>query len=321
MVSKKQSSAKPTARPWSERPVELDSTELLSSPPSKPPEGADFSIDFDPAPSDWTSMFGPSSNVLAPPVLPGITVDIERTPSMRWREVWGSVGTAVRAHRTWIAAVGIMFLGAAASWTLVPLARGRAQQDPAVTRMAVEPVATREPVQAAPRAPENVRIPAPAPTETAPPTPVRASIAGAPSRTKPARVEPARTEPKAPAPPAVAAPPPSPPPPAAIPERAPPPAAPSFGDVEVAGEFDRNAAMQALRQAGDAARPCLTGAAAADGARVAVTFARSGRVSDVSVEGALNGTPIGSCVAGKFRGLSVPPFRGSSMTVRKTITL
>ena len=32
------------------------------------------------------------------------------------------------------------------------------------------------------------------------------------------------------------------------------------------------------------------------------------------------GTPVGNCIAGKFRTVRVPPFRGSSMTVRKTLS-
>jgi hypothetical protein len=40
----------------------------------------------------------------------------------------------------------------------------------------------------------------------------------------------------------------------------------------------------------------------------------------VSVEPPLAGTPAGNCVAGKFRSLRVPPFRGSAVTVRKTIS-
>jgi len=94
---------------------------------------------------------------------------------------------------------------------------------------------------------------------------------------------------------------------------------PSFGDVDLTGEFDRTAAMQVLREAGDHARSCLVGVAPAEGIRVAVTFARTGSVSNIVVEGPFAGTPKGECMAAKFRPLRVPPFRGSSVTVRKTI--
>jgi hypothetical protein len=53
--------------------------------------------------------------------------------------------------------------------------------------------------------------------------------------------------------------------------------------------------------------------------RVSVTFARSGQVADAHVEGPVAGTPAGQCISGKFRSLRVPPFRGSSVTVYKTI--
>jgi hypothetical protein len=76
--------------------------------------------------------------------------------------------------------------------------------------------------------------------------------------------------------------------------------------------------MEAMRRAGDGSRACVTGGASG-GARVAVTFARSGSVADVAVEGSFAGTPVGNCIAGKFRSLAIPPFRGSSVTVRRTL--
>jgi hypothetical protein len=109
-------------------------------------------------------------------------------------------------------------------------------------------------------------------------------------------------------------------PPAPRLDRAPAGPSPSLLDVDTAAEFDRNAAMQALRQAGDGTRSCFAGGAPSGGARVAVTFARSGGVAEVVVEPPLAGTASGNCIAGKFRSLRVPPFRGSSITVRKTIT-
>jgi hypothetical protein len=37
------------------------------------------------------------------------------------------------------------------------------------------------------------------------------------------------------------------------------------------------------------------------------------------VEGSAAGTPLGDCVVAKFQSVHVPPFRGSVMTVRKTV--
>jgi hypothetical protein len=93
---------------------------------------------------------------------------------------------------------------------------------------------------------------------------------------------------------------------------------PSFAGADLAGEFDRNAAMQALRDAGDRAHACLVRVPSGP-LRIAVTFARSGAVEGAVVEGPLAGTAPGACVEAKFRPLRIPPFRGSSLTVRKTI--
>jgi hypothetical protein len=78
--------------------------------------------------------------------------------------------------------------------------------------------------------------------------------------------------------------------------------------------------MQALRDAGDRARACLVGSPASNAARIAVTFARTGNVTAAAIEGPLAGTAPGSCIEAKFRPLRIPPFRGSSLTVRKTIS-
>jgi hypothetical protein len=77
--------------------------------------------------------------------------------------------------------------------------------------------------------------------------------------------------------------------------------------------------MAALRQAADGAKRCATSDAPSGGVRVAVTFARSGTVSATQVEGPAAGTPLGNCIVGKFQSARVPPFRGSVMTVRKTV--
>jgi hypothetical protein len=83
--------------------------------------------------------------------------------------------------------------------------------------------------------------------------------------------------------------------------------------------FDQSAAMAALRSAAESAKRCANGDAPAGGVRIAVTFARTGAVSATQVEGSAAGTPLGDCIAGKFQAAHVPPFRGSVMTVRKTV--
>jgi hypothetical protein len=120
------------------------------------------------------------------------------------------------------------------------------------------------------------------------------------------------TEPTTELPAAKAAPEPVAPPPAA-------PVAPSIGGVDGTPDFDQSAAMAALRQAAESAKRCPSTDAPAGGVRIAVTFARSGSVSATQVEGGVAGTPLGDCVVAKFQSAHVPPFRGSPMTVRKTV--
>jgi hypothetical protein len=53
-----------------------------------------------------------------------------------------------------------------------------------------------------------------------------------------------------------------------------------------------------------------------------VTFAPSGGAQSAVVQGApFEGTPTGSCVAGRFRGARVPPFSGSPFSVSKSFSI
>jgi hypothetical protein len=110
--------------------------------------------------------------------------------------------------------------------------------------------------------------------------------------------------------------------PKVAPEPAPAPRAPSLvvGDgIDGTPDFDQSAAMQALRQAAESSQRCRTSDTPPGGVRIAVTFARSGAVSATQVEGSAAGTPLGDCIVGKFQSAHVPAFRGSVMTVRKTV--
>jgi len=107
--------------------------------------------------------------------------------------------------------------------------------------------------------------------------------------------------------------------PVSAPAPAVPVAPPSVGGFDGTADFDQGAAMAALRQAAESAKRCQTPDAPSGGVRIAVTFARSGTVSATQVEGPVAGTPLGDCVVAKFQGVHVPPFRGSVMTVRKTV--
>jgi hypothetical protein len=144
---------------------------------------------------------------------------------------------------------------------------------------------------------------------------------------EPARAAAAPASRHAPLAPAAAAPESSPPPaqpePPSAPKFAPPPdnaGGSTFGEVDTAPPFDQATAMQALRDAGDASRSCRSGDAPSGPVRLSVTFARTGHVAQVSIEdAALAASSVGSCILGKFRAAAVPPFRGGSMTVRKTV--
>jgi hypothetical protein len=87
-------------------------------------------------------------------------------------------------------------------------------------------------------------------------------------------------------------------------------------------EFSTEAAKSALEDAAALAAACRQSENMAGAVRVAVTFVPSGQATVAIVEeGVVRGTPVGSCVAAKFRTAKVPPFSGSKVTVRKTLML
>lgn len=86
--------------------------------------------------------------------------------------------------------------------------------------------------------------------------------------------------------------------------------------------FDRGAASAALSSASGGVGGCKKADGPTGLGRVAVTFAPSGVVSSAVVEGPpYAGTPVGACVANKFRGAKVPAFSGSAITVKKSFSL
>jgi hypothetical protein len=101
-----------------------------------------------------------------------------------------------------------------------------------------------------------------------------------------------------------------------------PTAEPSRASSEARGPFNREAAATALSEARARAAACGDGKTAAS-ARVAVSFAPSGRATTAVLEGdsAMLGTPAGSCIARQMRSASVPPFDGSLVTVHTTVRL
>lgn len=89
--------------------------------------------------------------------------------------------------------------------------------------------------------------------------------------------------------------------------------------VELA-EFDVSKAQGSLASATGAASTCNDASGPSGMARVSITFAPSGRVTQAVVDGPpFAGTPLGSCIASKFRSASVPAFRGGPVTVKQTV--
>jgi hypothetical protein len=82
--------------------------------------------------------------------------------------------------------------------------------------------------------------------------------------------------------------------------------------------FNRDAASSALSVAASQAASCRTLGTPSTTARVSVTFAPSGRVAAVAVDGAYAGTPTGSCIARSFRAVQVDAFDGPAVTVHRT---
>jgi hypothetical protein len=85
-------------------------------------------------------------------------------------------------------------------------------------------------------------------------------------------------------------------------------------------DFSREAAQSALEDAAALAATCRQEDTTPGAVRVAVTFVPSGQATVAVVEsGVVRGTPVGSCVAAKFRTAKVPPFSGTKVTVHKTM--
>jgi predicted Zn finger-like uncharacterized protein len=113
----------------------------------------------------------------------------------------------------------------------------------------------------------------------------------------------------------------------AEPAAAPPPPAAAAPQAAAAGPpgtapFDRGVASAALSSAAGGVAACKKADGPAGSGRVAVTFGPSGSVTDVVLEGPpFAGTPVGACLAAKFRGAKVPPFAGAAITVKKSFSL
>ncbi len=86
--------------------------------------------------------------------------------------------------------------------------------------------------------------------------------------------------------------------------------------------FDKAAAAASLAARKGAAAGCKQEGGPTGHAKVSVTFAPSGRVTTANINGPpFAGTPVGGCIASKFRGATVPPFTGSPVTVHTSVAI
>ena len=89
-----------------------------------------------------------------------------------------------------------------------------------------------------------------------------------------------------------------------------------------AGPFDRGAAAAALGAIAGSVGSCKKADGPTGAGHVTVTFAPNGSVKAAVADSApYQGTPVGGCVAGKFRGAHIPPFSGSDQAVGKSFSI
>ncbi len=90
--------------------------------------------------------------------------------------------------------------------------------------------------------------------------------------------------------------------------------------AEATAPFDRGAAAAALGAVN--VQSCKKPDGPTGSGHVKVTFGPNGAVSSATADAPpFAGTPVGGCVAGKFRGVKIPAFAGSSVSVGKSFTI
>lgn len=86
--------------------------------------------------------------------------------------------------------------------------------------------------------------------------------------------------------------------------------------------FNQAAASTSLAEASALAQSCRRSGDPAGQATVVVTFAASGRVTRTLVTGLhFAGTPLGGCIAGRFRTATVPAFTGDPVTLTHEVSI
>ncbi len=88
-----------------------------------------------------------------------------------------------------------------------------------------------------------------------------------------------------------------------------------------AAPFDRGGAARVLAGAASSARSCVDENGPTGQGRALVTFSPTGSVTRVSIDAPFAGTPVGTCVLGRFRSLRLAPFAGGEVTVSKSFVI
>jgi hypothetical protein len=92
--------------------------------------------------------------------------------------------------------------------------------------------------------------------------------------------------------------------------------------AEAAVPYDKATLAQALNAAVQKAEQCDLWGRVTGTARLFVTFAPSGRVTDARLEGEpLESAAVARCILHQARAASLPPFQGPAFTVARKITL
>jgi serine/threonine protein kinase len=92
-------------------------------------------------------------------------------------------------------------------------------------------------------------------------------------------------------------------------------AAPADAPEAVHGPFNRGAALSQLNASASRAAGCRKPSGPSGSGRATITFGNDGAARGVVISAPFAGTPVGSCVAAAFRGIHVPPFTGSPVTL------
>ncbi len=87
-------------------------------------------------------------------------------------------------------------------------------------------------------------------------------------------------------------------------------------------DFDRSAAVSALKSAAAQASSCRKDGDPSGTATLTITFAESGRVTTATIQGPpFAGTATGGCIASTMRHVQIPAFDGDRVTVTKLVVI